>query len=198
MFKYFLVTLLVFGAGFLNTAQAEEVDYTVDSDKDYLIDAWELALGTDPHNPDSDGDLYLDGTEVAAGFSPLDKKAVKWLKVIKVNLAKQSLAYYFGGKLLEEFPISAGLAKTPTPKGTYKVLKKFPTKVYGGKGFDFYYPNTKWNLHFLTIKYGYYIHGAYWHKNFGKPMSHGCVNVSYDKMERLYHWAQVGTEIVIE
>ena len=72
-----------------------------------------------------------------------------------------------------------------------------PSKNYGGKGFDYSYPNTKWNLHFYTGTLGFYIHGAYWHNNFGKRMSHGCVNVSYANMERLYNWADVGTKITI-
>ncbi|PIY62567.1 hypothetical protein COY93_02865 [Candidatus Uhrbacteria bacterium CG_4_10_14_0_8_um_filter_58_22] len=46
---------------------------------------------------------------------------------------------------------------------------------------------------------GYYIHGAYWHNLFGKArVSHGCVNVGYADMERLYWWAQVGTRVVVE
>ena len=42
-----------------------------------------------------------------------------------------------------------------------------------------------------------HIHGAYWHNNFGKRMSRGCINVSYKEMEPLYNWARVGTIINI-
>ncbi len=168
----------------------------VDSDKDYLPDAWELSLGTGLMNPDSDGDLYLDGTEVRAGFDPLNQERVQKEKLISVSLAKQSLTYSFDGRTLETFPISGGVAGLPTPRGDFAVIKKYPLKNYGGAGY--YYPNTKWNLHFTTINYNYYIHGAYWHNDFGKPKSHGCVNVSYSNMERLYDWAQVGTKIKIQ
>lgn len=168
----------------------------VDSDNDYLNDYWELILGTGLMNPDSDGDLYLDGTEVAAGFDPLNPEPVQLEKIIKVDLKKQTLAYYFGGKEFGSFPISGGLSRTPTPKGEFKILDKVPVKHYGGVGFD--YPNTKWNLHFTTKTYRYYIHGAYWHNNFGQPMSHGCVNVAYKDMEHLYWWAQLGTKVIIE
>jgi len=170
----------------------------VDSDKDYLNDDWELKLGTGIMNPDTDGDLYLDGTEVAAGYSPLAKGEVKMEKFIQVNLAKQELVYTMGGVTLDHFPISSGVASMPTPTGTFTVLDKVPSKTYGGDDFNFYYPNTKWNLHFTTKYWRYYIHGAYWHHNFGHPMSHGCVNVDYDHMERLYWWAQQGTKIVIQ
>ena len=168
----------------------------VDSDKDYLNDAWELTLGTDLMNPDSDGDLYLDGTEVAASYHPLDPNPVKLEKLIKVDLTKQHLTYYFDNKIFGSFPISGGLSYTPTPKGEFKILDKVPVKHYGGA--DFNYPNTKWNLHFTTQRYRYYIHGAYWHNNFGQPMSHGCVNVDYENMEPLYWWTQYETKVIIE
>ncbi|HTM67814.1 MAG TPA: L,D-transpeptidase family protein [Candidatus Binatia bacterium] len=169
----------------------------VDSDKDYLNDAFEVAIGTDLLDPDTDGDLYLDGTEVAAGFEPLKAGPLKRDKLITVSLAQQRLTYYFGDAQLDTFLISSGVKKLPTPPGTYRVLDKVPVKHYGGRGFNFDLPNTKWNLHFTTRKYGYYIHGAYWHHNFGHPMSHGCINVAYKNMEALYDWAQVGTKVVI-
>jgi len=168
----------------------------VDSDGDYLNDKWELTLGTGLLNPDSDSDLYLDGTEVAASFNPLDQGLKQLEKLIKVDIAKQTLSYYFDGKLFDYFLISSGVSGMNTPEGEFAILDKVPVKHYGGANFD--YPNTKWNLHFTTQKYRYYIHGAYWHNNFGHPMSHGCVNVSYENMEPLYFWAQHGTKVVID
>lgn len=44
---------------------------------------------------------------------------------------------------------------------------------------------------------GYAIHGAYWHNNFGTPVSHGCVNVRVDRAERLFNWAEVGTPVIV-
>ncbi|MFH1111872.1 MAG: L,D-transpeptidase family protein [Patescibacteria group bacterium] len=167
----------------------------VDSDKDYLPDAWEIALDTDLTNPDSDGDKFLDGTEVRAGYDPLNPEKIKLEKLITVDLKKQRLAYYFGSKKLENFLISSGVKGWETPQGEFAIIKKYPVKHYTGIGFDF--PNTKWNLHFTTKKFNFYIHGTYWHNDFGKPKSHGCVNVSYQNMEHLYDWTQVGTKVII-
>ena len=167
----------------------------VDSDHDGLNDAWEIALGTDLLNPDTDGDGYPDGTEVMDGYDPSRAGAARLEKVIQVSLAKQTLTYSFGGKTLESFLISSGVKGMETPTGQFQVLDKVPVKHYGGPGYDL--PNTKWNLHFTTEGARIYIHGAYWHHNWGHPMSHGCVNVPYSRMERLYDWAQVGTEVVI-
>jgi hypothetical protein len=36
---------------------------------------------------------------------------------------------------------------------------------------------------------GFSLHGAYWHNNFGHPMSHGCVNIRPEDAGRLYAWA---------
>lgn len=168
----------------------------VDSDNDGLNDKWELIIGTDLLNSDTDGDGYSDGTEVNDGYNPLKNNGSKVKKLIKVDLKTQNLSYYFDDKLLESFPISSGIAQLPTPKGNFKILDKVPSKNYRGVGY--YYPDTKWNLHFTTGNYRYYIHGAYWHNNFGHPMSHGCVNVSYANMEKLYNWANVGTDVEIK
>lgn len=171
-------------------------DTRIDSDHDGLSDTWEEKLGTDLNNPDTDGDGYKDGEEVAHGYSPLIPQPVKKDKRIEVSLKDQKLAYYFDNKKLEEFPISSGIRSMPTPTGDYTILKKKPIVHYKGPGYDL--PNTEWNLMFKkgTIL-NYYIHGAYWHNNFGKPMSHGCVNVAYKNMEMLYNWVETGTPVSI-
>ncbi len=169
----------------------------IDTDGDGASDAWELAIGTDPNNRDSDSDGYTDGEEIATGHNPKSATTEKIAKRIVVSLKNQKLAYYLGETKLEEFAISSGLPRTPTPPGTYAVLIKKPVVRYAGAGYDF--PNTKWNLMFKPGKTGnYYIHGAYWHNKFGSPRSHGCINVAYSNMERLYGWAEAGTPITIQ
>lgn len=170
----------------------------LDTDKDGLWDDWEIILGTNLMNPDTDGDGYTDGQEVMAGHDPLSFSDQPITKRIEVSLKDQTLAYFFGDKKLDEFLISSGLRGTPTPTGEFTVLKKRPVVLY--RGADYNYPNTKWNLMFKPGRTGnYYIHGAYWHNQFGKPRSHGCVNVPYktEYMGRLYDWADEGTPINI-
>ncbi len=169
----------------------------VDSDHDDLTDDWEIKLGTNLTKADTDGDGYKDGDEVMHGYDPLSPSHEKISKRIEVSLKSQHLAYFFGNTKLEDFPISSGLPKTPTPVGSFSILKKRPVVHYKGVGFNF--PNTKWNLMFKHGKgLNYYIHGAYWHHNFGHPMSHGCVNVSYANMEKLYAFADENTPITIQ
>ena len=113
-------------------------------------------------------------------------------KRIEVDLSDQRLTYFYEGEQVGSFLISSGLAGTPTPVGTFYIQAKRPFVDYIGTNYS--YLKTKWNLQF---KPRYYIHGAFWHNNFGTPMSHGCVNVSYANMESLYAFTDLGTPVII-
>lgn len=110
----------------------------------------------------------------------------KW---IEVSLDQQRLRAWEGTKIVQDFPISSGLWY-PTPKGDFRVWLKtrFQRMTGGSKDLGTYYdlPNVPDNMFF----YGSYgIHGAYWHNNFGHPMSHGCVNEPLANAAQLFDWA---------
>lgn len=113
-------------------------------------------------------------------------------KYVEVVLSEQRLYAYEDGYLANTFLVSTGLSRTPTPPGDYYVIRKIYSHLYAGP--DFYLPNTLYNMEFRR---GYYLHGAYWHNNFGHPMSHGCVNISYTNAAWLYDWTYVGTKVFI-
>jgi lipoprotein-anchoring transpeptidase ErfK/SrfK len=169
-----------------------------DSDQDGLLDFDEINyFKTNPNKADTDGDTYPDGVEIEHAYDPNKSFEDKLKKVIGVSLKEQSLTYSVGHYPIKTIKISSGLARTPTPKGDYGIIIKRPVVNY--RGTDYFYPNTKWNLMFKHGTRGnYYIHGAYWHNDFGKPRSHGCINVSYGDMETLYNWAEEGTQVIIE
>jgi lipoprotein-anchoring transpeptidase ErfK/SrfK len=110
-------------------------------------------------------------------------------KVIDVNLSTQSLtAYEPDGSIFMQVPISSGLwGKTPT--GTYRIwIKLRYTLMKGGskeKGTYYYLPNVPCTQYFYQ---GYGLHGAYWHNNFGQPMSHGCINMRVPDSCQLFEW----------
>jgi lipoprotein-anchoring transpeptidase ErfK/SrfK len=88
--------------------------------------------------------------------------------------------------------ISSGLPGTPTVVGTFAIQNKFGAQTMSGPGY--YLPNVPYVMYF----YGSYaIHGTYWHHNFGRPMSHGCVNISTPDAAWLYNWASIGTPVVV-
>jgi lipoprotein-anchoring transpeptidase ErfK/SrfK len=61
-----------------------------------------------------------------------------------------------------------------------------------GPGYDV--PDVPFTMYYYR---GYAIHGAYWHNNFGTPVSHGCTNVAVNHAEWLFDWADVGTPVVV-
>ena len=166
----------------------------VDTDSDGLNDYLEIALRADLNNTDTDGDGYLDGEEVQNGFNPFAGSNSRDVsRSVSVNRSKQSLDYFLNGVKIGTIPVSTGLKGMETPLGEFRILRKVPVVHYRGPGYDL--PNTKWNLEF---KRSFYLHGAYWHKQFGiKPMSHGCVNIAYKDAEILYKFLDVGDKVTV-
>lgn len=122
-------------------------------------------------------------------------------KRIVVSVSEEKLYAYDGDVLFMEEPISTGLEFTPTPRGTFTVFEKTPSRFMQGpipgvsdQKYDL--PGVPWDLYFT--KDGAVIHGAYWHNNFGKPWSHGCVNLSPENAEKLYMWADIGMSVTVK
>jgi lipoprotein-anchoring transpeptidase ErfK/SrfK len=57
-------------------------------------------------------------------------------------------------------------------------------------GYNYYLEDVPFVQYFYQ---DYALHGTFWHNNFGRPMSHGCVNLPTPAAEWLYHWADYGT-----
>jgi lipoprotein-anchoring transpeptidase ErfK/SrfK len=113
-----------------------------------------------------------------------------WVEVI---LSQQRLiAHNADGSIFMDTLISSGTAYYPTVTGTYRIYVKYRTAPMRGP--DYYIPDVPNTMYF----YGSYgLHGAYWHDNFGHPMSHGCVNMRLSDAAALFGWTSVGTKVVI-
>lgn len=122
-------------------------------------------------------------------------------KHIYVDLSTQTLYAYEGNTLSMQALISSG-KWNKTPTGNFNVWEKLPaTRMAGGEGQDAYdLPNVPWVMYFYN-DFGF--HGAYWHDNFGHPMSHGCINMRQIDAKDLFNWAdgpasgQKGTAVSI-
>jgi hypothetical protein len=127
---------------------------------------------------ENNSDSRVLGTKNAAGEE-------KW---IEVSLDQQILRAWEGNKVIMEFPISSGLWY-PTPKGDFGIWYKTRyQRMKGGSkelGTCYDLPNVPSNMFFYL---GFGIHGAYWHNNFGHPMSHGCVNTPLVNAAQLFEW----------
>jgi len=129
----------------------------------------------------------------ATALAPSVDLTERW---IYVNLTEQKLTAYQGIRPIFTASVSTGLPQYPTVQGDFQVYVKYEaTRMTGGYGADYYdLPNVPHTMYFYG---GYGLHGAYWHNNFGVPMSHGCVNLSLPDAEWLFNWASVGTWVVI-
>lgn len=135
-------------------------------------------------------------TSLAYEKPPSDEKQVlgttnasgeeKW---IEVSLDDQKVRAWEGNSVVMEFPISSG-KWAPTPTGNFRIWYKTKRQsmVGGSKVLGTYYnlPNVPNNMFFYK---GYALHGAYWHNNFGNPMSHGCVNEPLANAAEIFNWA---------
>jgi len=105
----------------------------------------------------------------------------KW---IEVDLSEQNLIAWEGATPVMNFTVSTGLPNTPTVQGEFHIYEKLTATRMAGPGYDL--PGVPHTMYFYG---GYALHGAYWHNNFGHPMSHGCINLSLPDAEALFNWA---------
>lgn len=123
-------------------------------------------------------------------------------KLITVDIGKQKLFAWEGGKVVHETKVSTGMKLTPTVKGNFKVyLKKHLADMRGPSPYKHIYPKGSYHIkdvpRHMYFFQGYAIHGAYWHNNFGRVASHGCVNVPLASADWLFNWADVGTQVAV-
>ncbi|WP_246198840.1 L,D-transpeptidase [Sodalinema gerasimenkoae] len=111
---------------------------------------------------------------------------------IEINLTDQRLIAWEGDHPVYAVFVSTGTYATPTPTGVYEIYVKYPEAPMSGPGYHI--PDVPYVMYY-DGNYG--IHGAYWHNNFGTPMSRGCTNVALDHAAWLYSWASVGTPVVV-
>ena len=132
----------------------------------------------------------------------LGESASTGQKHIYIDLTSQTLTAYDGNDLYMKAFISSGKWH-PTPSGEFKIWNMVrATRMTGGVGVDYYdLPNVPYVMFFegagAPAGAGFGLHGAYWHDNFGHPMSHGCVNMRQVDSQKLFGWAEVGTQITI-
>jgi hypothetical protein len=105
------------------------------------------------------------------------------------------LIAYEGTKPVYATMISPGRGGTPvkgknpietasTPVGRFPITGKFATATMEAPG-DFIHSDVPWTQNFSGP---HALHGAYWHDDWGKLKSGGCVNVSPIDGKWLYEW----------
>lgn len=119
--------------------------------------------------------------EAKTKFQPaLDEK---W---IAVDLQEQVVSAYVGMKRVYVTLASTG-KKGNTEPGVYRVKWKRRMQTMNLYGGHFRVDDVQWVMYYIPSR-GFALHTA-WHRNFGHPVSHGCVNLPRDDARWLYEWA---------
>jgi len=125
-----------------------------------------------------DGMTAQDGASFAGSFDRSFTTGDK--RVIDVDLSSQNLVACRNGQVANQFPVSTGVPGKDTHTGTFYIYQRNSDAEMKSSENEFapdYYDvkHVPWTQYFHN---GEALHGAWWHNNFGHPMSHGCVNIS--------------------
>ena len=120
-------------------------------------------------------------------------------KYIDINLKSQIMTIFENGKMLDAYLISSGKPGMPTPQGAFHIANKSPrawSKKYG-----LFMPywmalvsSGDFGIHELPEWPGGFKEGQ---AHLGIPVSHGCVRLGVGPAEIVYHWAEIGTPVII-
>lgn len=149
-------------------------------------DKWEHVLYVPAHH------LRLVPASELAPISPL---IAPLEKRIEVRVANQIVVAYESDKPVFMARVSTGArfwdGDYSTPPGRHITFHKRPSRhmVAGNlaaSGYDL--PGVPWVTYFTES--GISFHGTFWHNDYGKPRSHGCVNLSAQAAKWIYRWTQ--------
>ena len=127
-------------------------------------------------------------------IAPISAELPQEAKQIEIRLKDQAVVAYE-----EEIPVFMTRVATGanfssgdyrTPPGQYTTYRKRPSRHMAAgdraaaNSFDL--PGVPW-VTYLTDS-GISFHGTYWHNDFGKPRSHGCINCLSSAAQWIYRW----------
>ncbi|MEW6568675.1 MAG: L,D-transpeptidase [Chloroflexota bacterium] len=156
-------------------------------------------------------------------LTPISPDVPLAAKRIVISLARQELMAFEDSELVLRTRIASGAPSrgptangipTETPRGRFHVQIKTPLRHMGDgrltSSLEAYeLPGVPWCSFFVTST-GVALHGTYWHNDFGRPRSHGCVNMRIDEAKWLFRWCMpvsppdkiltigLGTSVVVE
>ena len=124
---------------------------------------------------------------ISPSVRPRDKR-------IEVRLNAQLVLAYEAGRAVFATRAATGailqVGTYTTPVGRFETYHKRPSRHMAAgditaSGFDL--PGVPWVMYIKDN--GISLHGTYWHNDFGRPRSHGCVNLSPSAAKWLYRWS---------
>ena len=115
----------------------------------------------------------------------------KW---IDVSIKKQMLVAYEGRRAVYATLVSTGISGMADPETTHATVrgvfyihaKHVSATMDGNEAEDSY--DLRDVPYIQYFHEGYALHGAFWHDEFGKPRSHGCINLAPADAAWLFEW----------
>jgi hypothetical protein len=139
--------------------------------------------------------IRLSDAAVSKAEAPADlTEHERW---IDVDLTRQLVVAFEGKAPAFATLVSSGRRNPwdpehdfPTPTGTFRIREKHVTTTMDGDlaaDGPYSIEDVPWVMYF---KGSYALHGAFWHRGFGHPRSHGCVNLAPKDARALFLWAE--------
>lgn len=120
------------------------------------------------------------------------KPGEKW---IDVSIKNETLVAWEGDKAVFATLISAGKdgvntkGSFATVQGTFRVREKhIAATMDGDTAGELYSIDDVPYIEYFHASYA--LHGAFWHSEFGRVRSHGCVNLSPSDAKRVFMWTE--------
>jgi len=126
-------------------------------------------------------------------LEPLSPALPSSLKRLEVRLAEQLLVAYEIDRPVFMARVATGAkfrdGDFSTKPGWYSTFHKRSSRHMAAgnlaaNGYDL--PGVPWISYFTES--GISFHGTFWHNNFGRPRSHGCVNLAPQAAKWVYRW----------
>jgi hypothetical protein len=107
---------------------------------------------------------------------------------IEVHIGSQSLTAFEGENAVLTSLCSTGSPGWDTPFGNYPIIdKRHGTRMTGAASDEYYnLPGVPFATYITNSWVA--IHGAYWHNDYGRRRSHGCINVPPEVARWLFRW----------
>lgn len=126
-------------------------------------------------------------------LAPLSPHVPDKEKRVEVRLNDQLVLAYEANRLVFATRTATGgrlrSGTYTTPSGDFITFHKRPTRHMAAgdiasSGFDL--PGVPWVTYIKDN--GISFHGTYWHNDYGRPRSHGCINLTPQAAKWLYRW----------
>ncbi len=139
--------------------------------------------------------IYIAATHLRlmtdAELAPLSHEVPAEEKKLVIDLPTQTITAYEYGEAVWSHLVSSGIEGYSTPEGTHFVWdKRISERMVASTASDdpdFYnLPGVPFVCYFT----GEWVatHGTYWHNDYGRPRSHGCVNLPPDAARWVWRW----------